>query len=172
MAMSRREVGKYKLWKETASVSYCPHDHIQLYLKQTYKELGYTTEVELANVVSVASVSLPAVYNISLGLPFASHCISKPWFVFDFELFLQCQLHFQVISSSNNKIIKLGYKPLRNISRSFKNTVLLFVEYIIKNLIWNWPLHVVISFYSVNLQKICQIEICIVIGMWKDLSGY
>ena len=32
-------------------MSYCPHDHIQLYLKQTYKELGYTTKVELANVV-------------------------------------------------------------------------------------------------------------------------
>ena len=50
-----------KLWKETASMSYCPHDRIQLYLKGTYKELGYTTKVELANVVSDARVSLLAV---------------------------------------------------------------------------------------------------------------
>ena len=40
-------------------------DHIKLYLKRTYKELGYTTKVELDNVVSNASVSLLAV---SLGL--------------------------------------------------------------------------------------------------------
>ena len=39
-----------------ASVSYCPHDHIQLYLKRTYKELGYTTKVKLVMLLAMLAL--------------------------------------------------------------------------------------------------------------------
>ena len=61
---SVRAVGDVKKGSEKIQVVKRDHvcvllstHHIKLYLKRTYKELGYTTEVELANVVSDASVS-------------------------------------------------------------------------------------------------------------------